>query len=276
MKLIDFGLATKGSQRPAERQLIGTPGYIAPELLMHHSFDQKVDIYSCGIVLYFMLAGTSPFSGVTVNEVLDLNQKNKIKFDKFPWISKEARTFIAKLTNTNPYFRPTATEALQSEWLVKSAKLAKEKGTAAAKTSTGASKLDSYSFYKCLAREIPNEFTDSCESSVPRTRRTSRLSMKVNRVPNFEAKGNRLSYDKRHALKSTQFKKFPQQSTDSFPLYKFVDNTHLGSVKNNLSNDGSFNDYSLNRISDSTSSDPAKAKSTFALKAQQNAKLVIN
>jgi serine/threonine protein kinase len=239
---------------------VGTPGYIAPELLAHHSFDYKIDIYSCGIVLYFMLTGSSPFTASTINKILELNNKNKIHFSKYPWVSKDAQEFILKLTNTNPYFRPNATEALHDKWLTKNTNLVK------AKDIVKESKLDSYSFYKHLAREIPNEFTDSMNSPLPNPvvmwRRIYGVMVKVNKIPDFETNQTRLSCDREELLKIAQ--KLPKRISDNPSFYKFVDN--------NLKKRSDEDSSSLNRISDSTSSDISKvrAKSTFALKVQSN------
>jgi serine/threonine protein kinase len=182
LKLIDFGLAARGLQHPVDRQVIGTPGYIAPELLMRCSFDHKIDVYSCGIVLYFMLTGSSPFNAATGDEVLELNKQNRIEFDKFPWVTEEARDFIWRLTSTDPGLRLSATEALHSEWLVKNTNQLKPKDLMKESTL----KLSSYDFYNDLAREIPSEFDNSGEPTTP----------KVNRVPDFAIKDNRFSFER--------------------------------------------------------------------------------
>jgi len=53
IKLADFGLAVKKLEGEL-RLKCGTPGYMAPEILMGELYTEKVDIYSCGVILYFM------------------------------------------------------------------------------------------------------------------------------------------------------------------------------------------------------------------------------
>jgi eukaryotic-like serine/threonine-protein kinase len=73
LKVADFGIARIESSAPTQIQttmLIGSPGYIAPERYTGETPpDRRVDIFSCGALLYHMLTGTSPFSG-TDSEVM--------------------------------------------------------------------------------------------------------------------------------------------------------------------------------------------------------------
>ena len=73
-KLMDFGIA-----RPIDRIapgqtaagfVVGTPQYLAPEILQGREADLRSDIYSCGIVLYELFAGTLPFDAPTAMEIL--------------------------------------------------------------------------------------------------------------------------------------------------------------------------------------------------------------
>lgn len=62
-KLIDFGLAKPDATRTSERSstMCGSAEYMAPEILQHKSYDQRVDLWSFGILLYEMLLGRTPF-----------------------------------------------------------------------------------------------------------------------------------------------------------------------------------------------------------------------
>ena len=96
--------------------MIGSPGYIAPEILIRNSYGPKVDIYSCGIILYFMLVRSPPFSKKSIEATLEANRRNIIELQKFPDISKRAKTFILELTQSITSLRPTANVALINPW----------------------------------------------------------------------------------------------------------------------------------------------------------------
>ncbi len=62
IKVMDFGIAkAEGGQNLTMDRIIGTPAYMAPEQALGKGVDHRADIYSFGVLLYAMLAGTSPF-----------------------------------------------------------------------------------------------------------------------------------------------------------------------------------------------------------------------
>jgi eukaryotic-like serine/threonine-protein kinase len=70
VKLADFGIAQIGAPAVSPMEVImGTPGYIAPETYLSETFDQRVDVFAAGAVLYLLLAGAPPFSG-TPHEIM--------------------------------------------------------------------------------------------------------------------------------------------------------------------------------------------------------------
>ena len=63
VKISDFGTALEmSSSKGRLSQLVGSPFYIAPEVI-NGNYDEKCDIWSCGVILYIMLCGTPPFTG---------------------------------------------------------------------------------------------------------------------------------------------------------------------------------------------------------------------
>ncbi|HSK76640.1 MAG TPA: protein kinase [Thermoanaerobaculia bacterium] len=73
-KLMDFGIARPVKRMtPGQTQegfIVGTPQYIAPEVLQGKDADVRADVYSCGIVLYEIFSGALPFTGATTMDVI--------------------------------------------------------------------------------------------------------------------------------------------------------------------------------------------------------------
>jgi len=67
LKVIDFGLA--GGNSP--KKIIGTPSYIAPEIIKREDADGRADLYSLGVVMYYALTGINPFKGDTPDETIN-------------------------------------------------------------------------------------------------------------------------------------------------------------------------------------------------------------
>lgn len=118
IKIIDFGTSTHFKDKKLTKEL-GTIYYIAPEVFKNN-YDNKCDIWSCGIILYTLLCGHPPFRGNKEEEI-----KNKIlnfstlDFNSKEWrkVSKGAQEFVTHLLAYQPSDRPTASEALKNQWL---------------------------------------------------------------------------------------------------------------------------------------------------------------
>lgn len=116
-KIADFGFAC--NIQPNLALPCGSPGYMAPEMLKNTSYDEKVDVFSSGVILYILLSGRCPFSGKTQKDILLKNRECRITFNEKFWknVSKPGVQFVLWLTESDPHSRPTAEEALRHPWL---------------------------------------------------------------------------------------------------------------------------------------------------------------
>jgi calcium-dependent protein kinase len=78
IKVIDFGTAEAFSSHTVLKQTIGTTYYIAPEVL-YGNYNNKCDIWSCGVIMYILLSGYPPFNGRNDNDIM--NAVKRLKFD---------------------------------------------------------------------------------------------------------------------------------------------------------------------------------------------------
>ena len=94
------------------------PYYIAPEVL-RREYNEKCDIWSCGIILYIMLCGYPPFNGPSDKLIMEAVKKGEYSFNGYEWksVSKESKDFIATLLTFNPKNRPNAEQALSNSWI---------------------------------------------------------------------------------------------------------------------------------------------------------------
>lgn len=138
LKLIDFGLSrTFSSSGPLSLDLknvdspskprrqtkavlktkAGTPFYIAPEVLTGH-YNEKCDVWSCGVILYILFCGFPPFSGDSNKEILEAVRRGKLDFSTPEWKdkTKPALDLIRKMV-TNHETRLFADEVLKHPWM---------------------------------------------------------------------------------------------------------------------------------------------------------------
>lgn len=99
-KLLDFGFAAVGIQDPAN-EIIGTPYYVAPELVRQESPDLRADIYSLGATLFHALAARPPFDGPTLRDIIRarLDQAAPDLRDLRPDLHEKTAAVIARMLN---------------------------------------------------------------------------------------------------------------------------------------------------------------------------------
>ena len=102
-KITDFGFSTKYHNYNLFKNC-GTPGYIAPEILLDKDYNCKVDIFSAGIILFTLLTGASPWKGYNSTDLLKKNRKGIIEFKYEDWkdVSFSARHLVKKMLYKKP------------------------------------------------------------------------------------------------------------------------------------------------------------------------------
>ncbi|XP_031739944.1 CBL-interacting serine/threonine-protein kinase 3 isoform X3 [Cucumis sativus] len=151
LKVSDFGLSALSQQVKDDGLLhttCGTPNYVAPEVLNDRGYDgATADLWSCGVILFVLLAGYLPFDD---SNLMNLYKKASISFLPFlyffklnptslhicivhfyymqisaaeftcpPWLSLDAMKLIARILDPNPMTRITIPEILEDEWFKK-------------------------------------------------------------------------------------------------------------------------------------------------------------
>jgi len=132
IKIIDFGLSVLlGKKDVKENEVtdlkkygfkrmttkVGTIYYMSPEVIKGN-YDEKCDIWACGVILYTLLAGYPPFNGQTDKDIYNMISKMSFDFEQPVWkgVSKYAKELIKKMLSPAKS-RYTAEEVLNSKWL---------------------------------------------------------------------------------------------------------------------------------------------------------------
>jgi len=125
IKITDFGLSQifdPGVEMKMNRA-VGTPGYIAPEVLDFldngQPYGKEVDLWGIGVILYILLCGFPPFYGDNEEEVYDKIQEGAFTYPSPFWdnISESAKDLINHLLTLNPTKRYDVEQALKHPWI---------------------------------------------------------------------------------------------------------------------------------------------------------------
>ena len=115
IKICDFGVGKEIIKGNLLNETCGTPAYVSPELLSGKFFDPfKSDIWSCGVVLYFMLSGFVPFRGENDKELH--NNIIKGNFPSIDNISNECSDLLNKILEVDPNKRLDLDDILNHKW----------------------------------------------------------------------------------------------------------------------------------------------------------------
>jgi|UniRef100_A0A7S4G104 serine/threonine protein kinase len=118
LKISDFGLSNlqrTGDKATLLQTVCGTPNYVAPEVLKEHGYNGFIaDIWSCGVILFVMLAGYLPFDDPNMNALFRKIEKGDYRMAKH--FSPGASNLISKILVVNPQSRYTLDQIIADPW----------------------------------------------------------------------------------------------------------------------------------------------------------------
>ncbi|KAG5549770.1 hypothetical protein RHGRI_014918 [Rhododendron griersonianum] len=119
VKLADFGSA-EWFGGGTMSGVVGTPYYVAPEVLSGREYNEKVDVWSAGVILYIMLAGVPPFYGDTAVEIFEAVMRGNLRFPTriFRSVSPEAKDLLRKMICKDVSRRLSAEQVLRHPWII--------------------------------------------------------------------------------------------------------------------------------------------------------------
>ncbi|XP_026520316.1 serine/threonine-protein kinase D1 [Notechis scutatus] len=117
VKLCDFGFARIIGEKSFRRSLVGTPAYLAPEVLRNKGYNRSLDMWSVGVIIYVSLSGTFPFN--EDEDIHDQIQNAAFMYPPNPWkeISHEAIDLINNLLQVKMRKRYSVDKTLSHPWL---------------------------------------------------------------------------------------------------------------------------------------------------------------
>ncbi|KAK6911333.1 Protein kinase domain [Dillenia turbinata] len=99
LKLADFGSAEWVNGDEKMEGIVGTPYYVAPEVILGREYNEKVDVWSAGVILYIMLSGIPPFYGESPADIFEAVIRGNLRFPPriFRSVSSSAKDLIRKM-----------------------------------------------------------------------------------------------------------------------------------------------------------------------------------
>lgn len=124
LKICDFGYSKSAVLHSRPKSTVGTPAYIAPEVLSRREYDGKLaDVWSCGVTLYVMLVGAYPFEDQkdpknfrkTIQRIMAV----QYKIPDYVHISQDCKHLLSRIFVANPFRRISIKEIKSHPWFLK-------------------------------------------------------------------------------------------------------------------------------------------------------------
>jgi calcium-dependent protein kinase len=118
LKTTDFGLSVFFKPGEIFTDVVGSPYYVAPEVLRKH-YGPEADVWSAGVILYILLSGVPPFWAETEQGIFEQVLKSELDFVSDPWpkISESAKDLLRKMLNPNVAKRLKSHQVLCHPWI---------------------------------------------------------------------------------------------------------------------------------------------------------------
>jgi len=123
IKITDFGLSLNKEGRDVHSSVVGTPNYVAPEVVAIKPrgpfYSEQCDMWSCGVILYILLVGYPPFYHEDVKQLFRQIRAGKYEFHFEQWkhCSNEAKDLVSKMLVVDPRRRLTTDQVLAHPWM---------------------------------------------------------------------------------------------------------------------------------------------------------------
>ncbi|XP_073300980.1 CBL-interacting serine/threonine-protein kinase 20 [Primulina huaijiensis] len=121
LKVSDFGLSALVESKRQDGLLhtaCGTPAYVAPEVISKRGYDgEKADIWSCGVILFVLLAGYLPFQDPNLVEMYRKISRGEFKCPN--WFPPEVKKLLSRILDPNPYSRISVSSLMENYWFRK-------------------------------------------------------------------------------------------------------------------------------------------------------------
>ncbi|CAI7867146.1 unnamed protein product [Closterium sp. NIES-53] len=118
LRAIDFGLSIMFKPGETLSEIVGSPYYMAPEVL-RKNYGPLADVWSAGVILYILLCGVPPFWAETEQGVAQAVLRSQVDLKRDPWpkVSDGAKHLVMLMLQPDTSKRPTAQQVLQHPWL---------------------------------------------------------------------------------------------------------------------------------------------------------------
>ncbi|XP_058105718.1 calcium-dependent protein kinase 1-like isoform X2 [Magnolia sinica] len=118
LKTIDFGLSVFFKPGEIFTDVVGSPYYVAPEVLRKR-YSREADVWSAGVIVYILLSGVPPFWAESEQGIFEQVLNGDLDFSSDPWpsISESAKDLVRRMLIRDPKKRLTAHEVLCHPWV---------------------------------------------------------------------------------------------------------------------------------------------------------------